>query len=374
MKRIFPALAVFGLLTACSGDGTNPFMEEVELTDDPSTRNSKFLFNIEDKLTMNDVQYDEASNEIIINNLPFDGPDGIYEHNRVVTRANGNHDVFRSIKTPTTGRIRNYAVFMRNEDMKVAAAAGADWSDFGYAGANVKRDTFNLPGGVGEYRYLGTYAGVRARGDSTGLHIVTGDVELLLDTKDFDAKLASVGENGENIVLEGAIVAAIRNRSRTDAETGRDITRDLPTLSLTVVQFDPETLSFDSGVVVGNRSEGTWGGLIGGADGQSIGAYVNVEGSAEFQTVQYEVIEWTDPATGAGGIVRGYTGEQFDTIRARVESGEYVDRLLADRSDIPAGSTLEIRTEGILFESAVDARETGVLLTERLPTDLTPEP
>ena len=376
MNRFVSGLAVLCLLGACSGDGTNPFQEPVVPTDGPSTTNSKYLFNIEDKLTMNDVRYDEGSDEIIINNLPFDGPSGIYEHQRDETSAHGSYGVYRSIKTPTTGRIRNYAVFIKNEDMQVAAAAGADWGDFGYAGANVKRSTFNLPGGVGEYRYFGTYSGVRARNDGVGLQIVTGDVELLFDTLDFDALVPVEGDaDTENPILEGAIVAAIRNRTRTNAETGLDIERDLPTISLTVVQYDPETLSFENGIAAGNRIEGTWGGLIGGPDGESFGAYINVEGTAEFQNVQYEEIRWNDTASQTSGIVRGYNAAtDFETILARVEAGENVPLQTADRSGIPATADIEIVIDDILFESAADARETGVLLADRLPTDLTPEP
>ncbi|WP_273486059.1 hypothetical protein, partial [Lentibacter algarum] len=186
MNRFVSGLAVLCLLGACSGDGTNPFQEPVVEDDNPSTTNSKFLFNLEDKLTMNDVRYDADDNVILINNLPFDGPSQRY----LSDRTQGGVELYKSIQTATTGQIQHFAVFMQNDDMQVAAAAGVDWIDYGYAGANVKRNTYRLPGGVGEYVYLGSYGGVRNRGDRSGTHIVTGDVRLLLDIFDFD-------ENGD---------------------------------------------------------------------------------------------------------------------------------------------------------------------------------
>ena len=360
MNRFVSGLAVLCLLGACSGDGTNPFQEPVVEDDNPSTTNSKYLFDIEDQLTLNDVRYDAVNDELIINNLPFDGPEGRYLRDRTQSGVG----VYKSIQTPTTGQIQHYAVFIQNDDIQVAAAAGVDWANYGYAGANVKRNTYRLPGGVGEYVYLGSYGGVRTRGDRSGLYIVTGDVRLLLDTLDFDASLEVEGST-----LEGAIVGTIRNRTRTDAVTGAVKTQNLPTVSLTVVQYDPETLSFDDGIAVSGASEGIFAGFIGGANGGTIGAYINIEGTAEVQTVRYQVIEWEDPITGANGEVSVYNSrDDFDRIFNMVDTGEAVPLQLADTSGIPAGVTQTVRIDEILFESDGDARETGVLLTEQVPT------
>lgn len=363
MNRFVSALAVLSLLAACSGDGTNPFQEPELEEDDPSTNTSKFLFDLQDKLTMNDVRYDAVNDELIINNLPFDGPEGRYLRDRTQSGVG----IYKSIQTPTTGQIQHFAVFIQNDDMQVAAAAGVDWIDYGYAGANVKRNTYRLPGGVGEYVYLGSYGGVRNRGDRSGTHIVTGDVRLLLDIFDFDEN----GDGEGDGILEGAIAGTIRNRTRTDAETGAVISRSLPTVSLTVVQYDPETLTFDDGIAVTNGSDGVWEGFIAGADGGSIGAYINLEGTAEFQTVSYEVIQWEDLASGTSGEVSGYgsdSGNDFDTIFDLVDAGVNIPLLRADTSGIPSTATRTVTIEEILFESEGDARETGVLLTEQVPT------
>ncbi|WP_439110067.1 hypothetical protein [Lentibacter sp.] len=371
MKRFLPAMAVAGLLSACSGDGTNPFDEPVDPEADPSTVNSKFVFDLEDKLTMNAVTYDADDNVLLINNLPFDGPGQRYEYRR----TQGNVDIYRSIQTPTTGQVRSYAVFMKNDDAEVTAAVGERWIDFGYAGANVKRDAFNLPSGVGEYLYLGSYGAVRTRNDGASLEIVTGSAELYLDVLDFDN--LPVGTEGETI--EGAIVGNIRNRLRTDA-AGNLIAQPLPDISLVLVQYDPETGQFDEGDVLtsfdGNiRDAGKWGGLISGGSGETIGAHLVMTGTAEMQNVRYEVIQWTDPATGDTGTEFGYNADaDFNRILIDVNNGEAVPTQLADRSGIPAGATIVSTFDSITFESAADAREVGVILTEQQPTDLTPIP
>ena len=208
---------------------------------------------------------------------------------------------------------------------------------------------------------------MRNRGDRSGTHIVTGDVRLLLDIFDFDEN----GDGEGDEILEGAIAGTIRNRIRTDAETGAVITRNLPTVSLTVVQYDPTTLSFDGGIAVTNGSDGIWEGFIAGADGASIGAYVNLEGTAEIQTVRYEVITWNDAVSGTSGEVLGYgstSANDFDTIFNLVDAGVQVPLLVADTSGIPATATRTVAIEEILFESDGDARETGVLLTDQVPT------
>lgn len=362
MNRFILALAVAASLSAC-GDGTNPFDEPLD-ENDPSTLNNKFLFDLDEKLTMNRVDYDEVNDQLVINNLPFDGPDGIYDRD-------GTQDgvgIYKSRKTGTTGQIQHYAVFMKNEDMEVAAAAGVEWTDFGYGGANVKRNSFSLPGGVGEYVYLGTYGGVRTREDGGGLDIVTGDVRLLLDIRDFDEN----GDGTSDGVLEGAIAGVVYDRNRTDSETGIVKTAQLPNISLAVVQYDPATGTFTDGEVISGfndsiRDEGTWGGLIAG---DTIGAHLVMEGTAEAQIVRYQVATYTDPVSGDEVSIYGYTNEDdYETVFDIVNSGQDVGLLEADLSSVPSGVSVTIEIEETVIETTTDAREVGVLLTEEQPTN-----
>lgn len=371
MKRFAAVLASLSFLSACSGDGTNPFDPPAQAVTDASTVNSKYLFDRDENLTVNSVTYDQAANELLINNLPFDGPSQRYEHSRL---QNGV-DVYRSIQTPTTGQVRSYAVFMKNTNAQVTAAAGQTWAGFGYAGANLKRSAFALPGGAGEYVYLGTYGALRNRDDGPNLEIVTGEVRLTLDILDLDNTSSS---SETDATIEGAITGAIRNRLRTRPD-GTAIDAQLPDISLVLVQYDPATGSFDEGEVrtyfdTDERDTGTWEGLIAGPQGESLAGYLVMTGTAEIQNVSYEVIDWTNPGTGETGTAEGYTTDaDYDRILAMVNAGVPVPRQTAV---LPAGAVADgpARIEEVRFESLANAREVGVFSTDRAPTDLTPLP
>lgn len=179
------------MLTACSGtqpfDFDAEFEEETEVVDptDPNvTVDSKFAFDREAGLTMNSVtvvENTDGSNHLLINNLPFDGPEGRYDF----VSALGAGGVYGSQQTETTGQVKHYAVFISSTHIEAAAAAGEDWVNFGYGGANINRDSFSLPND-GEYVYTGDYVGVRTFEDRAGLELVDGDVRILLDVNDFD--------------------------------------------------------------------------------------------------------------------------------------------------------------------------------------------
>jgi hypothetical protein len=375
MIRALFVLASVVLISGC-GD-TNPFMDETTTleTDDPSTANSKFLFDLPAGLTMNDVEYDAVNDELVINNLPFDGPDGRYDRNR----TQGGVGVYRSRTTATTGQIDHYAVFMNTASMQAAAAAGVNWIGFGYGGANVKRDTYSLPGGIGEYVYTGVYAAVRTRDDRSGLEVVTGNTRLLLDILDFDS----------DGTLEGAIAGNITSRTRTRSDgAARD---GLPDVFLATVRFDPIKGEFVEGeastATPDNkvRDTGTYGGIIGAPDGSEIGANVLLEGPAEIQEVFFEIIEWSasetvnviDPLTGlligtrvvtTTGTTAGLNTDNREAITTRVDNGLPVGYLAADRSGLPAGATItSSTTDSTIITGEGSAREIGVLLTTQVP-------
>ncbi|MGH1452077.1 MAG: hypothetical protein ACRBBV_02810 [Paracoccaceae bacterium] len=386
MKRAVFAVMVTGALSACGGDGTNPFDDPVEVTEpttgeteevstlDPNVReDSRFLFDPENKLTMNAVSYDATANELVINNLPFDGPDQRY----TAYGSRNGADFYASQKTQTTGQIQHYAVYVASGDMQAFAAAGAEWNDFGFGGANVRRNDFALPGGVGEYVYLGTYAGVRTYSDRGGLDLVTGDTRLLLDILDFDP------DGG----VQGAITGRVTNRVRT-RPGGPAVLANLPTLYLQTVTFNSDDGTFEGGIATTYdfdgvvREDGTYDGMIGGAAGENLGVASVIEGTAEMQQVTYDVVTWTntevvavtDPVTGityntsvtTTGVESGL--EQFgsDNLQTLVESGQPVGHLSANTGGIPAGASTETETETITITSDFDARELGVIVTDQV--------
>lgn len=386
--------SVIGCIALAGCDGENPFDKsiavadsgETELVDvnDPNTDpNNRFAYNPAAKLTMNSVTFDDngttgdnSDDTLIVNNLPFDGPDGQY--NRVAgtttTNANGiERGAFESLQTPTTGVVKHYAVFMRSDHVEATAAAGRDWGDFGYAGANINRDSFNIPGGVGEYEYTGIYSGVRTFDEGGGLEIVNGDVTLNLDVLDFDP-------DGN---IQGAIVGAIDNRVRVGpTPTGGGA---LPDVSLVLVQFDNTTGVWEAGEVVtydpngDERDRGFHDGMIAGPNGEEMAGYLVMDGVADIQVVQYQVIEWTlggqtgtvsaltntDEATVATLVASGLTvGE---AVQLLVNTGQTVPTLTADTTLVPAGATTVTSLQTQQVETDFNAQEVGVFIGDITP-------
>ena len=163
MSRLITAVAITAALAGC--DGTNPFMleataptGETEALDenDPNTSvDSKFAFDPAASLTMNSVVYDDngtpndpTDDDLIINNLPFDGPAGRYDAvagTQTVSPTGLTTGIYESRQTATTGQIKHYAVFLQGDYTDATSAAGRDWGNFGNAGANINRSDFNLP-------------------------------------------------------------------------------------------------------------------------------------------------------------------------------------------------------------------------------------
>jgi len=358
--RVALPLSFCVLLAACGP--SNPFAdapaeEDAVETDDPSTTNSKFAFDADAGLTMNGVTYDEDNDQLQIANLPFDGPDEIYDFVRM---QNGT-PIYRSRTTGTTGQVPYYAVYVKTDDVEGAAAADAIWDSdgYGFGGANVNRTAFSVPGGVGEYVYVGTYAGVRQKDDRGGLHIVTGDAELLLDVLDL--------EPDGNIV--GSIRGEVTNRVR---RTETDVTRDpLPDIYLARVSFDNSDGTFSEGQASTRdpdgdvRDTGTYEGIIAGAGGESIGTHVVMTGPSEVQEVTYEVVEWT--TADSSGTFSGLNDDNRASIVAQVDDGQTIPYLAADRSGIPAGATVTSSTETTIITGDGNAREIGVIVSDRQP-------
>ncbi|SLN21721.1 hypothetical protein [Pseudooctadecabacter jejudonensis] len=395
MSRTFAIVAATFALAAC--DGANPFQAELpdgtteELAEgDPNTDvNNLFAFDRQASLTLNSVEYDEENDELVLNNLPFDGPDGRYDF--FETLPNGTR-VYASRQTPTTGQIQHFAVFIRTDYFEATSASGRDWIDFGNAGANINRSDFNLPGTTGEYIYRGTYAATRTFSERSGIEIVYGDVEILLDELDFDP-------SGD---LQGDIVGTVFNRERAGDAGARGL-GDLPNIVLAEVSFDTETGTWSDGTAStflpdGNvRSQGVHEGLIGGPNGEEIGGYSIITGTADIQTVQYQVVRYqivtetpvidfttglpaVDPITGdplvtqviTQGVSSGLDTVEIEVLQNQINAGlNVVDFLPA--TGVPAGVDI-ISDEVLEFDLATeyDAREIGVFVGDIVPEPVLP--
>jgi len=123
MSRIITALPLLAVLAGC--DSANPF--QLEETLDPSETegvvegdpnvsvDNRFAYDPQQRLTMNSVDVDDndtpndtSDDVLVINNLPFDGPDGRYVQD--TTLANGA-TVYRSQQTETTGTTLKASIF-----------------------------------------------------------------------------------------------------------------------------------------------------------------------------------------------------------------------------------------------------------------------
>ncbi|WP_143849564.1 hypothetical protein [Octadecabacter ascidiaceicola] len=305
---------------------------------------------------MNSVNYDAVNDELVINNLPFDGTDGRYDSvaGSETTDANGvRREFYESRQTTTTGLIKHYAVFIDSAFLEATAAAGRDWGNFGNAGANINRSSFNLPlTAETEYRYVGVYAGTRTYDRRSGIELVTGDVTLLLDTADFDP-------NGN---LQGDIAGWVDNRVRV--APGLTGGGPLPRVSLFEVSFDPATGVWDEGVARTfdsdgqTRDNGTYSGLIAGNNGEEMGGYLVMEGVADIQTVSVQTVTY-QVGTDAPITVDGLQTTSIEALQALVNSGATLPATL--NASVPGGVTI-ISNEfnNREFRTEYNAREVGV--------------
>ena len=401
MSRAILLLAATALVAGC--DSKNPFMEEevavlpngdeeqLEPGDPNVSVNNRFAYDPAQNLTMNAVEFDNNGTEgdtsddtLVINNLPFDGPDGRYD---LFENLPNGTQVYRSRQTPTTGQLQHYAVFIKTDFLEATSAASGDWIQFGNAGANINRDSFALPGSTGEYVYTGTYAATRTFSDRSGIEIVYGDVQLLLDELDFDP-------SGE---VQGDIVGTVFNRQRAGAAGAAGL-GDLPNVVLAEVSFDTENGIWKEGTASTFFSDGTQRasgfheGMIGGPEGQEIGGYSIITGVADVQTVRYQVVTYRttqqipviDPFTGSP-VTDPFTGDPLvnEGITTATSSGlddvdiqdlqnqinarqNVVDYLPA--TGVPAGAEILSDAELQLdLLTEYDAREIGVFIGDVVP-------
>ncbi|MBU2992810.1 hypothetical protein Q4555_03605 [Octadecabacter sp. 1_MG-2023] len=387
MSRIITALSIAALLAGC--DGKNPFQDEVvatneetgetELVDDndPNTDvDNKFAYDPERNLTMNSVDYDDngtpndpTDDTVVINNLPFDGPDGVYDDiaGADTTNADGQTtNIFQNTENTISGEIQYYAVMVRSDFLEASSAASEDWTNFGFAGANVNRESYVIPDDFqGSYVYAGVYAATRTYDERGGLELIRGDATLRLDVPDIDPL------DG----LQGTIAGNITNRTRDGI--GDQMVGDLPDISLRTVTFNTDTGVWEDGdagtydYVNGDRIErdsGTYDGLIAGTNGEELGGYLIVEGVADIQTVEFEVVIWED-IDGNINETNGYDVADAVAIQTTVNNGNPVGLLsVTGGIDIPATATvLSTTTETIDIQTDYNAREIGVFVTDLQP-------
>ena len=381
MARVALVLTMVGGLAGCGGGSpfapekvavipTAPTAAETpSLSLDPNvSSHSKFAWDPARSLTMNAVTYDSVSDKLVINNLPFDGPEGIYDN--VLTFANGAK-AYKSRSTETTGQMPHYAVFVSTVAMQATSAAGANWLGYGNSGANVNRTGFRLPAG-GEYIYVGKYAATRVFDGRTGLELVTGDLRLIVDVLDFDPKAGVQGDIAGRIFnrtrVFSVLPVALNRFSSTTATQGRA----LPDVILAEVGFSTTEGSFDNGTAESYAPDttawesGTYSGILGGTSGEQIGGYTVITGTADVQSVRYQVQNYT--LAGVNGVASGLDSISQTQLQDMLNAGETLPGVLLSPplpTDAVATTSsfvdLQLRTD-------YTAREIGVFVGTQVPT------
>ncbi|WP_226780450.1 hypothetical protein [Oceaniglobus trochenteri] len=323
IKKYLAVGALTGLAACSGGEFLFPDGEDEETPVATTTYSNE----------VNKVEYDSENDELVINNLPFDGPDGVYERVQDRTEVNG-FGVYTSLQTEETGQRRYYAVFRRTENGAVSAVSSSSYRNFGFGGTSIARtnDLTTMPT-EGEYVYSGLYGGVRTFSDRSGLELVKGDVLLEVDIADFDET--------------GAVEGRVNNRVAYDV--GGVPLRPMPNIIFTTTSIAADTGVIEEGtastIVEGaTRDTGTYQGLFVGKDGEEIVGTVSLTGTFH----AYRIIETVDVTDDEGNVTQEERALPYTELLAIRAAGDQ-ERL--DRIEISETS------EGY------QARELGVFTT-----------
>ncbi|MBL4927284.1 hypothetical protein [Fuscibacter oryzae] len=257
-------------LTGCGG---NPFTGNPDSGSGDNSGNAEYGTALNAALTMNSMAYDAGKDELVVNNIPFDG----------ATAANGQAVYARQGGLGATGfgRYENvagdlnyYAVFRRSDSGAVEGGAfqTGDYVTPGTGGAAVRRTgNVNLPS-TGEYTFTGEYAAVRSFDASAtapvGVQYITGSSNLSLDFGDFDGVGAVIGTiTGRNLYAEdGSLIGPMNDY-----------------VTFAAGEIDRANGKISGGTVV-NRTvttelgTGSWSAVIGGTNGTEIAGIIVFEG------------------------------------------------------------------------------------------------
>lgn len=256
MKRVIPALVITGFLSACSGDGTNPFdndeedgttggvttpTEELGPIDsngtplpgtlNPSSSSAIVRYEPQDSETgggyARDVSYDAATDEFTVDNLAFDGDNAYARSTRIP--GLGPFAVYEADQTttdPVTGNVIDTfayrAIYGRSTSgaSEFAIVRTGSYSSYGFGGFVYQRNSLDDNGNSvqlvlpedGDAEYEGAYAGTRVFDGRGGQQFTTGNASMLIDFKDFND-----GNRG--------VAIFVRDRRLFDSD-GNDITDD----------------------------------------------------------------------------------------------------------------------------------------------------
>lgn len=256
-KAVFSTVAILGL-SACGG---NPFAVTSSSPEGGLCTGGGVVCEGE----VNQFAFNEATDTLRINNLPFD-LSGNY-----VRDPSFDTGAFRGYRN-TGGDEAYVALFLASPSGQVGAGVvGTDgYVDFGYGGSVFTSTGANLPN-IGEATFSAPYAGIRVyEGNTTALGTVTGLLEMRVDFDDFD-----------NV---GAIDTVVIDRQAFD--NAGNFIGFLPFLSGTTTQSQGNQIistpvtEIDAQGVAGARGtvQGAFGGRVGAGLGGEIAGVVFIQG------------------------------------------------------------------------------------------------
>lgn len=295
ISRLLGLIGV-SILAGCGGSGSNPItggpitIAGAEVDPNDPTNDSagvKFAFDVDQRLILNGVTFDPMTNELVLENLPFDQnnyeqtlalPGGFALYENVGRADPGNTDYFAVFQQSGTGF--SLAGAVQTADL----AQGED-----FAGAIVRRlsGSSTLPAQIDPLVYTGPYAGTQVdrRGPGrSGAKLVTGDANITIDF--FDPNGGIINDN----TAQGAIRGVIRNRQLLNTngtqaldKFGRPIT--LTNVGMATTSFDRTTnaISDQTSAQAGSFDallSGEWSGIVSGPNGEEFAGYIVLTGSS----------------------------------------------------------------------------------------------
>lgn len=220
MRRSMTALAAFVVLAACDG---NPFASDTgdggtgdggtgdDVTVEtvtlggvtlPAGDGSTAVPTAEDPVvryeTEGDAQsivYDDATDTITIDNLPFDET-GVFDLDDVLPTLVAGPDGFMVYENNNGDPVRAYKAIYGASDSgetAVVVVRTGDYQGYGFGGFAYTRNGSVVLPDTGQAVYTGNYAGIRVFDGTGGLEYTTADITLEVDFEDFNATDAVEG-------------------------------------------------------------------------------------------------------------------------------------------------------------------------------------
>jgi hypothetical protein len=222
---------------------------------------------------MNSMAYDATNDQLIVNNIPFDGATA-GNGEAVYARQGGLGATGFGRYENVAGELNYFAVFRRSDSGAVEGGAfqTGDYVTPGPGGAAVRRNgSVNLPSS-GEYTFTGEYAAVRSFNASStapvDVQYVTGHSRLAIDFGDYDGV--------------GAVIGTITGRELYDSD-GTLIGPMDDYVTFAAGEIDRENGKINGGTV-SNRDasselgSGSWSAVIGGPNGTEVAGIIVFEG------------------------------------------------------------------------------------------------